>query len=60
MGWRAGWDGGLSRVEGRVWCWGGEGGGKGGGRPAGWRGMDLWSKECSGLNIVMKNIQPPT
>ena len=46
VGWRAWWDGGLGRVEGRVGLRGG-GGGQGGRR-----GMDLQSKECSGVNIV--------
>ena len=30
----------------------GAGGGAGGGGPDGWRGMNIWSKECSGVNIV--------
>ena len=41
VGWRAGWVAG--RVEWRAWS---------GGGPGGWRGMDLLSKECSGVNIV--------
>ena len=62
VGWRAGWDGGQGRVAGRVGQpvrsggrpWGVKGDG-----PGGRRGMDLRSKECSGVNIVTLNIQPP-
>ena len=42
------WGGGPGRVAGRVW-WRARGGG---GRPGGQRGMDLWGKECSGVNMV--------
>ena len=41
VGWRAGSGGGLVGEAGRV-----------GGGPGGRRGMDLQSKECSGVNIV--------
>ena len=58
VGWRAGWGGwqgvmagrvggGPGRVAGRVGWRAGSGGG-----PGDWRGMDLQSKECSGVNIV--------
>ena len=47
VGWRAGWGGGPGRVAGRVGWRAGWGGG-----PGGRRGMDLRSKECSGVNIV--------
>ena len=43
VGWRAGSGGGQGGEAGRV----------GSGR----RGMDLWSKELSGVNIVTKNLQ---
>ena len=64
VGWRAGWGGGPGRVAGRVGWRAGSGGGLGrvagrvgwragwGGGPGGRRGMDLRSKECSGVNIV--------
>ena len=45
-------------MAGRVGWWAGSGGGPGGrragwgGGPGGRRGMDLQSKECSGVNIV--------
>ena len=58
VGWRAGWDGwsggwragsggGQGRVAGLVRLRAGSGGG-----PGDRRGMDLQSKECSGVNIV--------
>ena len=47
VGWRAGWDGGQGLVAGGVRWRAGSGGG-----PGDWRGMDLRSKECSGVNIV--------
>ena len=46
--WR-GWPGGMQALEGQVgpgWLTGCDGG------PGGRRGMDLLSKECSGVNIV--------
>ena len=46
MGWRAGSGGRQGLMAGRVGRW------------AGWlegdSGMDLWSKECSGVNIVRR------
>ena len=42
MGWLAGSGGGQGLVAGK----------RGGGRPGGQRGMDLWGKECSGVNMV--------
>ena len=40
-------------MAGRVgWRAGSGGGQEGGGRPGGQRGMDLWGKECSGVNMV--------
>ena len=66
VGWLAGWGGWQGGMAGRVWWWAGSGGGqgrvagRGGGGPGGRSGMDLQSKECSGVNIVMWNIQPPT
>ena len=55
MGWRAGWGCRKGRVAGRVGrrAWSG-------GWPGGRRRMDLRSKECSGVNIVKKNIRPLT
>ena len=53
-GWvAAGWGGGPGRVAGRVRCLAGSGdwtGGKAGQVVGG--GVDLWGKECSGVNIV--------
>ena len=58
VGWLAGWgvgQGGMAGQSGgrqvgwRAWSGGGQGEG---GRQGGWRGMDLQSKECSGVNIV--------
>ena len=46
-GWRAGSGGGPGLVAGRVGWRAGSGGG-----PGDRRGMDLQSKECSGVNIV--------
>ena len=46
-GWQAGWGGGPCGMEGRVGWRAGSGG-----RPGDRRGMDLLSKECSGVNIV--------
>ena len=61
-GWLAGWGDGQGGMGGRVGWQAGSGGGPGGGGwPGGRRGMDLQSsKECSAVNIVAKNIQPPT
>ena len=42
-------------MAGRVRWRAGSGGGQGDRR-----GMDLWSKECSGVNIVTYHILPPT
>ena len=52
MGCRAGWVAG--QVGWRAWSGGGpgQGGAGSGGGPGDWRGMDLQSKECSGVNIV--------
>ena len=55
VGWRAGSGGGpvwwlAGRVAGRVWLRAGGGGTPG--RPGGQRGMDLRSKEYSGVNVV--------
>ena len=47
VGWQAKWGGGQGGVAGRVGRQARSGGG-----PGGWRGMDLRSKECSGVNIV--------
>ena len=44
--WLAGCCGGQGRVSGRVGWWAGSDGGQGG-----WRGMDLQSKEYSGLPV---------
>ena len=51
--WRARWGGGQDGMEGRVrWRAGSWGAGRGGGRAGGSEGMDLRSKEGSGVNIV--------
>ena len=58
---KAGWQGGVAGCgeAGRVGRRAGQGGwsgqvaGRVGGGPGGWRGADLRSKECSGVNIVM-------
>ena len=61
--WRAGWGGGPGGVAGRV-RWGVGSGGwlgqvagwRGGGGPGGRGGMDILSKECSGVNTVICRI----
>ena len=65
VGWQAGWDGRQGGWQAGSGGWQGQvagrvRGGVSGGRQRDWRGMDLWSKECSGVNIVMKHIQPPS
>ena len=55
--WQAGWGGGQGGVTGRVgwqvWLGGCQGrvAGRGRAGPGGLRGMDLWGKECSAVNI---------
>ena len=51
----AGSGGRQGRVAGRIGWQAGSGGWQGD-----WRGMDLQSKECSGMNIVTLHIQPLT
>ena len=48
VGWGVRSGGGQGQVAGR----GAGPAGRGGGGPDGWRGMNIWSKECSGVNIV--------
>ena len=61
-GWWGGWQGQVPGLVGCLAGWGGPGGDSEPGRvgwraglggwPAGQRGLDYWSKECSGVNKV--------